>query len=338
MKVLVNCALPFALAHGGQQIQVERTMAFLQSIGVEVEPVRWWDDEQTGQIVHYFGRMPSLHIELAHQKGIKVVMTELLTATGSRTARQLRLQRILRRAAESVAPSHFLAQFNWESYRLADAIMAMTSWEAHLMHYLFGAPRDKIVILPNPVEEAFFQASPTKRGQWLVCTATITPRKRVLEVAQAAVLAQTPLWVIGKAYADTDPYALRFHTFVQQHPNVLRFDGPVSEREGLAAIYRAARGFVLLSTMETRSLAADEAAACECPLLLSDLPWARSVFGEHASYCPLASPERTARFLREFYDKASELKPPPKPLREMDIAHQLKGLYERVLGTGQKTQ
>ena len=40
--------------------------------------------------------------------------------------------------------------------------------------------------------------------------------------------------------------------------------------------YREARGFVLLSAMESLSLSALEAAACECPLFLSDLPWARS--------------------------------------------------------------
>jgi glycosyltransferase involved in cell wall biosynthesis len=309
-------------------------MAFLRSVGVEVEPVRWWDDKQSGQVIHYFGRMPSIQIELAHQKGIKVVMGELLTATGSRTSTQLLLQKSIVRLVQRLAPAHFVAQFNWESYRLADAIVAMTPWEAHLMHYLFGAPRGKIVIVPNGVEEAFFQAPPAQRGEWLVCTGTITPRKRILEVAKAAVLSQTPLWVIGKAYSDSDPYAQAFHALARQHPKLLRGGGPpLKDREGLAAIYRQARGFVLLSTMETRSLAAEEAAVCECPLLLSDLPWARSVFGEHASYCPLASPERTAGFLRKFYDKAPTLKPPPKPLREVDIAQQLKALYERVLGS-----
>lgn len=103
MKILINCSLPFALAHGGQQIQIERTQAALQSVGLEVEPVRWWDDKQKGDIIHYAGRMPAAQIELAHQNGIKVVMAELLTAPGSRTPGQLRLQRILNRTMERVA-------------------------------------------------------------------------------------------------------------------------------------------------------------------------------------------------------------------------------------------
>src|SRR5213594_2196272 len=109
MKVLISCNLPFALAHGGQQIQIERTMAFLQAVGLEVEPLRWWDEKQSGQIIHYFSRVPVPHVELAHQKGIKVVMGELLTGLGSLTPSQLRLQRMIRRIIERFAPPQFVA-------------------------------------------------------------------------------------------------------------------------------------------------------------------------------------------------------------------------------------
>jgi glycosyltransferase involved in cell wall biosynthesis len=83
--------------------------------------------------------------------------------------------------------------------------------------------------------------------------------------------------------------------------------GPISKTaRGWRKVYRAARGFVLLSSHgNPEPLAALEAAACECPLLLSDLPWARSTFGGHASYCPVASGRSVQRnFLRKFYDAA----------------------------------
>ena len=149
MKILLNCNVPFALAHGGQQIQLEHTQEALRSLGLEVEPVRWWDDKQTGDIIHYAGRMPAAQIELAHQKGIKVVMAELLTAPGSRSRMQLRLQRIMNRTLESIAPEHFLAAFNWQSYRLADACIALTPWEARLMTYLFRAPKESVYVVPG---------------------------------------------------------------------------------------------------------------------------------------------------------------------------------------------
>jgi glycosyltransferase involved in cell wall biosynthesis len=333
MKILINCGMPFVLTHGGQQIQIEQTWSALQSIGLEVEALRWWDPKQTGDIIHHFGWMHTVQIELAHQKGFKVVMAELLTATGSHSPSRLRLQKIMYRTLEKTAPRRFVARFNWDSYRLADACIALTSWEARLMTYLFRASPERMHVVPNGIEDVFLQAPPAERGPWLVCTAAIAERKRVLELAEAAVLAQTPVWIIGKAYAESDPYSQRFCSLAGRHPKVIRFEGPIQDRAKLAQIYRAARGFVLLSNMETLSLSALEAAACECPLLLSDLPWARSTFGDHARYCPISSRRHTARDLRTFYDQAPSLKPPPKPLTWSEVAGRLKTVYERVLST-----
>jgi len=332
MKILFNCPLPFALAHGGQQIQLQRTLAALASNGGQVEPLRWWDENQTADVICYFGRMPAEHIQLAQQKGIKVVIVELLSAQGSRSQSQLRLQKFISRSVEHLAPLSFTAAFNWQSYALADAVIVNTPWEKQLMNYLFGAALEKIFVVPNGVEEIFLDLPKAARGKWLVCTATITERKRVLELARAAVRAQTPLWIIGKAYAETDAYAQEFFTLAKQHPQIIRYEGAIADRGRLAQSYNEARGFVLLSAMETRSLSAEEAAACECPLLLSDLPWARSTFGNSASYCPLTkSVAATAQALKIFYDAAPNLPVPPKPPTWNEIGRQLKTICERVL-------
>ena len=258
--------------------------------------------------------MPADHIRLAHKKKLPVVMAELLTGAGSRTPSQLRLQKIISRAMQRISPGSFTASFNWQSYQLADAFVALTAWEAHLMSYLFDAPRERIHVVPNGVEAEFFNSPPAVRGQWLVCTAIITERKRVLELGEAAVAAQTPLWVIGKAYAESDPYAQNFFALARRHPQILRYEGAVADRSELARIYRAARGFVLLSAQESLSLSALEAAACECPLLLSDLPWAHSSFSQAATYCPITSSvQTTAKALRDFYEAAPKMPVPPKP-------------------------
>ncbi len=332
MKILANSSLPFALAHGGHAIQIQQTLGALQNIGVEIEPVRWWDENQTGDLIHYFGRMPAEQIRFAHQKRIKVLMADLLTAPGSQTKTQRLARRIFRWGAENIAPRGFAAAFLWEPYQLADAFIALTAWEKHLMQYKFNAKSEKIFVVPNGVEEVFFQSPKTARGEWLVCTATITERKCVRELALAAVAAQTPVWIIGKAYADTDAYAQKFFQIANQNPKFIRYEGAINDRARLAEIYRAARGFVLLSTMESLSLSALEAAACECPLLLSDLPWARSTFTGSAQFCPVTnSLGITAAALRKFYDAAPQLPCPPRPATWPDVARQLKSVYEKVL-------
>jgi glycosyltransferase involved in cell wall biosynthesis len=334
MRVLFYCQVPFALTHGGLQVQITQTRLALQQIGVEVDFLRWYDGSQTGDIVHFFGRMKPNLMQLAHGKGMKVVMAELLTEQGSRSPGRLRRQRLMIRTVQALLRKRAAREFTWSSYQLADACIALTKWEAHLMNYLFGAPPSRVHVVPNGVEDVFLQSRPAPRGQWLVCTATITERKRVLELAEAAVRAKTPVWIIGQAYMDSDPYGVRFRELAGRHPDVIRFEGPIDKRERLAEAYRQARGFVLLSAMESLSLSALEAAACECPLLLSDLPWARTVFSGTAYYCPVTNDvSRTAAVLRNFYDATPVLKPSFRPLPWAEVARQLQAIYAGLLNT-----
>jgi len=332
MKILTNCNLPFCLAHGGHAIQIMQTTAALQGLGATVEPIRWWDETQRGDVIHHFGRMAADQIRFAQKKGMRVVMAELLTGPGSRTPGQLRLQKYISRAIERFAPRMFTSAYNWDSYRLADAFVANTSWEKHLMEYLYDAAPQKTHVVPNGVEDVFFNSAKLERGQWLVCAATLTERKRVLELAEAAVMARTPVWIIGRPYSDTDPYSQKFLAYAQANPQYVRFEGAVSNRAELAQIYRAARGFVLLSTMETRSLSAEEAVACECPVLLSDLPWAHGTFASGAQFCPVTdSIPAIAGVLRKFYDAAPRLSPPPKPATWPEVGRQFLAVYEKAL-------
>lgn len=41
MKILIDHQLPFLLAHGGLQTQIERTKTSLEDAGLEVEYLRW---------------------------------------------------------------------------------------------------------------------------------------------------------------------------------------------------------------------------------------------------------------------------------------------------------
>jgi glycosyltransferase involved in cell wall biosynthesis len=333
MKVLLNHHIPFALSHGGMQVQIEQTQTALEQAGVTVEPLRWWDDTQTGDVLHHFTRIPTNLLSLAQRKGMKVVMTDLLTEQGSRSPMSLRLQKLFTRGAPVLLPNLMTAYFGWESYLLADACVALTPWEAHLIKYIFGTPENKVHIIPNGVENIFLESSPVARGKWLVCTATITERKEVLKLAEAALSASVPIWIIGKPYSESDPYFQQFLALVKSNQEIVRYEGAISDRNRLARIYREACGFVLLSKWESLSLSALEAAACECPLLLSELPWAKSHFGNTASYCPVNdSISKTGAFLRNFYDAAPQLAPPPKPATWAEIGIRLKNLYQQLLG------
>ncbi|MDX6767747.1 MAG: glycosyltransferase [Candidatus Methylacidiphilales bacterium] len=335
MKLLFDHPSPFLLAHGGFQTQIEQTKAALEGLGVEVEYLRWWDDRQTGNIIHYFGRPSGGYIDFAHGKGMKVVVGELHTGLASRPGWQRLLQKQIMRTAQFALPHAFTAKLAWEAYQKADAFIALTDWEKHLMVAMFDADPAKVHVIPNGVEEVFFLPPSVVRrpsSDYLVSTATITPRKRVLELAQAAVLAQVPVWIIGKPYAESDPYHQRFLETVRASAGIVKYEGGISDRKRLAEIYQKARGFVLLSSMESLSLSALEASASGCPLLLADLPWARSSFGNAATYVPAkTTPEATAKHLLTFYHAAPDHHHTPIAHSWPVIAQKFKSLYEQLL-------
>jgi glycosyltransferase involved in cell wall biosynthesis len=332
MKILFDHNEPFLLAHGGLQVQVTRTKSALEEAGLAVEYLRWWDESQHGDVIHFFGRANPSHIEFAHAKGMKYVVQELLTSQGSRSITHLRIQAGVNRFLRRALPANYRLPLRWDSYQKADAIIAITDWEAWIMGELFDAPANRVHVIPNAVDEVYFHSESKAIGNYLICVATITERKRVLELAQAAAKAKTPLKVVGKPYSESDPYFLRFLEAVQASQQIVEYLGPIHRPEELAARLHEARGFVLPSAMETQSLAALEAAAAGLPLLLSDLPWAHSTFGCKATYLPLCSGPHLSNHLKHFFELASHLPVPPKPPQWRNVADRLSRIYQSVLG------
>jgi glycosyltransferase involved in cell wall biosynthesis len=331
MKVLFNCFHPFRSVYGGTQLLIDQTRLALLEAGVEVEWLRWWDRRQEGDIIHQFCRPPLSFLTEAKQSGFRVVVTDLLSATAARPRWQLGAYKLIARLIRGGGLAPRLEPYWGGILARADAVLASTEWEASLMRNIFGVPAAKAHVVAEAVQDAYLNSKPLERGPWLVSVGTIHAVKRMVELAEAALLAKTPLWVIGRPHGKGDAYAERFMKLAREHPNDIRYEGFVPQ-ERLVQAYREARGFVLLSQHETDSLAALEAAACECPLLLNDLPWARTTRGDRASYCPpRASLQATARVLREFYDAAPNLPLAPRPPSWAEVARQLKGIYESVL-------
>jgi hypothetical protein len=121
MRVLLDHPNPFLLAHGGFQIQIEQTYAALKKIGVDVEYLHWWDADQKGDIIHYFGRPAPTYFDFAQANGIRVLAAPLLTGLGSRSSGTLRLQKTLMQSARKILPNKITAQLGWDAFQRADA-------------------------------------------------------------------------------------------------------------------------------------------------------------------------------------------------------------------------
>jgi glycosyltransferase involved in cell wall biosynthesis len=330
MKILFDHHSPFVLAHGGFALQIQATHDALRGLGCDVSYLRWWEEQAQPDLIHYFGPCPAWYLRFARAKGIKTIVTQLHTGLGSRPPWLHRLQGFTIGLLKKTAPP-LARRLGWDSYDLADAIIALTPYEADLIRRVFHAPTDCVHVVPNGVDDAFLQSKPQQREDWLICTAAITERKRVVELTEAATLAGTKLKVFGRPYSADDPYFLAFKEAVARSGGLVEWGGEVTDRHALAALYRRARAFVLPSTMESLSLSALEAAACKCPLILTDLPWARTTFGPAAGYLPdTDSPTTLAHALEATEPHTPDDMPPSLVISWTEVAERLAGVYRAI--------
>jgi len=334
MKVLFSSSPPFFLAHGGAQTLVEAVMRELAGLGVEVEPERWWDENQKGDVIHYFCRPAPSNVQLAHQKGFKVVMTELLDQTASRSRAQLLAQRSFTKLARALLPPGMLSRMGWDVYGQLDAMVYAVEHEWEVAQYLFGARPDRGRVIPHGLEEEALRqlALPQHQEDYLISVATIHPRKNTVLLAQAAHRAGTPMVFLGKPYAGHDPYFLEFKKWVDG--KIVRYPGFISDHEKWRYL-RGARGFALLSQYESGCIAVHEAGAAGLPLLLSDLPWASKVYAKArgVKFVRLRSMTDIAADLGSFYTVAHRQPGTTFPLLTWrQVAEKYADVYRSILG------
>lgn len=337
MKVLFEVSVPFWLAHGGSQVVTESLMRELPALGVEVEPARWWDSGQRGDLIHYVERPLALNVRLAHEKGYRVVVTEWLDQTASRAAWKLRGQKLLIQAASRLLGG-MTARLGWSVYREADAFVFALENERRVAGYLFGLPAARGHVVGHGLEAEALRslAEPGPEGDYLLSVATIAPRKNSLLLARAARMAEVPVLFLGKPYAEDSAYFKEFMGLVDG--KYVRHGGFVPEAEKHARM-RSARGYVHLSQYESGCIAVYEAAAAGLPLLLSDLPWARHGYppNQGTTFTRPESVEGVARALGEFYARARRGSAPTFPVESWrGIAGRYLRIYESLLAGGPK--
>jgi glycosyltransferase involved in cell wall biosynthesis len=330
MKILFDHHSPFLLAHGGFQHQILETKNALEARGLDVQFMRWWEEREQVDLIHFFGLPSSAYLQRARAKGIPVVATVLLTATCNRPKARLKLQGlIVRTALQFPILNRLTHHLPWQSFKEVDCIVVGLEAEQYVMRNVYGVSDDRIAIVPLGVSDAYLKSPMASRdGDYLITTGTITDRKRSIELAQMAHLARVPLLFVGRPYEE-DAYWRRFASlidgqWVRHHPHV-------ESAVEMIPLLNKARGFTIYSRFENWCLSAHEAAALGLPLLLPRQPWALERFGNNASYLDEASIQTDAKLLKAFYDGCGQMPVNRTPLPGWDLtAERLHAIYERV--------
>jgi glycosyltransferase involved in cell wall biosynthesis len=327
MKVLFDTASPFMLAHGGMQIQILNIKAGLEACGVTVEFVRWWDDKQTGNLIHFFG-IPRLdYLKNAQQKAIPLLATHLMSATCNRSNGTLRLQGLVTRGLNAIPGWGLIRnQTTWPTILALQKIIVGLDAEKQALRIVFGLSDEKIVTLPLGLSSGFHHVPPGSRNQpWLITTGTITKVKRSVELAEMAHTTGVPILFVGKPYCIQDQYWQRFASLIDD--KLVLYRNHVENEAELIKLYGQARGYVHLSCFENWSLSAHEAAACGLPILVQDQKWSRERFANQAQYWPAKLSTSHGKLLRDFYDRCPSLSPPMIKIHSwQEIGAQLKSI------------
>lgn len=335
MKILIEHGTPFALAHGGFQIQIEQTKLALESIGIEVEFVRWWDDRQKGDLFHYFGGVSSSILQMAKAAGKPVVLTTLFTSTCNRSDARLARQAWLTRMILSFPFGEiFKQQMSWRTYGQCARNVVGLECERHVLQKVYRVPAHQVSVVPLGLSAAYLGAKAAPRNEpHLICTGTITARKNCIELAEMAHAAKTPILFVGKPYQPTDPYWQRFRPLIDNH--WVKHHPHVDSEAEMITLLQSSRGFVLMSNYENWCLSAHEAVACGLPLLVQDQKWSRERFGNQCHYfTSIGNTARNVEILKKFYADAPQLTTPAIKLHSWeDVARQLRSIYEEVLNT-----
>ena len=321
------------LSHGGTQIQIQRTKAALEQIGVETEYLRWWDETQTADLLHQFWTVPEFVLDLAHEKGWKVANTILFTETCNRSRGALLVRKIGIRALASLPlPIGLQSSLHWRTFPMVDQMIIGLQAERDLLEDVYGVAAENVSIVPLGLTETFLKAAPAVRTEeHLICTGRITESKNSLELARLARAAKVPILFVGKSGNPDNRYWLEFRTLIDG--KYVKHHEHVSGEAAIVELLRKSRGYVLMSQFENWCLAAHEAAACGLPLLLPNQRWSRERFGNQATYWPRTRNNTAAlAALESFWEQSPKLPPPKIELFSwVEVAERLKAVYARML-------
>jgi len=334
MKVLFDHPQPFFLAHGGLQIQIEQTKAALESLGIEIEYVRWWDPGQTGDLIHFFSVARADYLRLARLRKLPVVMTPLFSSTCNRKAWQLRLQGLVVRAILGLPFWHGgKEQLPWRAYGAATHLTVGLEAEKKVLVQVFRIDPSKISVIPLGISDTYLTApAANRKGAHLITSGTIYPVKESVALALMARAARVPILFVGKPYDRDDPYWLEFQGLIDNQ--WVNYHAHVETEIEMIKLLGNARGFVLYSQFENWSLSASEAVACGLPLLVPDLNWSRERFGPEAQYFSGRSPGQDVEILRKFYnDSPHHAAPKVRLLSWREVASRLQRVYSDVLSS-----
>jgi glycosyltransferase involved in cell wall biosynthesis len=331
VRVLIDHSLPFQLAHGGVQKQIEETRRALCALGVDAQFLAWWKEDQVPDLIHFFGVPSWGYLTNAARKRIPVIATNFFSETCNRPPWRLGFQATIVRLFLALPGGGTVKnQLHWIAYRnLACNCVGLLA-ERRILELIYGVSPARIREIPLGVSDEILHAPRVSRqGGPLVCVGTIAAQKNSVPLAKLAKEASVPIRFVGRPYAE-DAYWREFRNLVDGE--FVIHEPFVADPKAMRDILDRSRGALVVSEFENWSLAAHEATARGLPVLLRPQPWAVERFGDEAHYFDSWGSKDASKTLRKFYERAPHLPAPRVRIFSWEeVGKQLVSVYQEFL-------
>ena len=319
MKVLIVHPQGAAIARGGIWTQAQKTMDYLRSCSVEAEIFDSSHAMSVGayDLCHVIGaNIGTFHlVRELYRKGMPLVVSPVFFSLHSPAFLRLALtmQGFANRFVHGLWTDYgFIA----ELCRWARVVAPNTQAEARLLTRGFLIPEEKVVVVPNGVEDRFYHAGPNAfrekyglEGFVLNVGYLGEARKNTLRLIRVLRRLDVSSVIIGQS---EDPkYFDRCRQEAGENPRLLLINGMSHDSELLASAYASCDVFAMPSLFETPGIAAMEAALAGAKLVITKYGGTREYFGSWAEYIEPRSENSIASGIR-----AALIKPKTSELRE----------------------
>ncbi len=265
---------PYAMQlPGGGEIQLLKYVSHLKETKCDVTLHDIWNPRLAdAHILHHFHLIPGSipFLDFVKKLNVKIAISPNLWINETNSS-HIHLKEI----------QHY--------YRLADSIICNSHAEISNLAATTGLPTEKACVVYNgvdsdfsvPVSETLFRDWTNIKGPYLLNVANIEPRKNQLSAIKAARKIGVPLVSIGhirdQAYFD--------RCAEEGQNGFFLYMGALNQMDPrLRSAYQHCAAFLFPSFLETPGIAALEAAAAGCQLVVTREGSAYEYFGDHAFY------------------------------------------------------
>jgi len=326
VKVRVVPFQPHCFHFGGFDIQMYRVNELLRSQGIDAEPLNYWSKDGDFDVLHFWGLEPSHLITMRYAKayGKKITLSAILPYITFNTQ--------IRRIGSYLLGRRRHVQ---EILSYVDKLFVHNDLQVEAAIKMYDVEPEKIEIVPSILDPFFFSSQDLQpfdglRG-YILCVGNISPRKNQLLLAQAAIIANSPIVFIGNILGGEESYTRRFQELINANP-LFRWYKWISFDE-IRSVYVNSIGIALPSYDECQPGSAFEGAAIGKPLLLANRPYAHQKYFSGAKLVEPNSISSIANGLSEIMNNPRYFVPSREIMAEChpdQIAKRLKDIFSKL--------